>query len=126
MQTSSTRKGECRCLSESTSADGYITCQFLLVLIRYARLAKAYQAQGDLAQALDALAEGLRLKGLENEAGLVDMFVDMQTDGKGLPEDDEVFQKVAKTILEEDKESAKRVKDIGGLWRKRISRVAVL
>lgn len=126
MQTSSTRKGECRRFSQSMSADDDITSQFLLALIRYARLAKAYQAQGDLAKALDALAEGLRLKDLQNEVGLVDMFVDMQTDGKGLPEDDEEFQKVAKRIMEEDKESAKRVKDIGGLWRERISRVAVL
>ena len=98
---------------------------YLEITIRYARLAKAYQAQGDHAQALDALAEGLRLKELQNEVGLVDMFVDMQTDGEGLPEDIEEFKKVAKRILEEDSESAKRVKDIGGLWRERVSRVVV-
>ncbi|KAJ3509783.1 hypothetical protein NMY22_g16180 [Coprinellus aureogranulatus] len=64
----------------------------------YARLARAYQAQGDLAKALDALAEGLRLPELQNEAGLVDMFIDMQTDGKGLPEDETEFKAAVRKI----------------------------
>ncbi|KAJ2925094.1 hypothetical protein H1R20_g11991, partial [Candolleomyces eurysporus] len=87
----------------------------------YARLAKAHHANGELSEAQEALAQALRLPELENEVGLVDMFIDLQTDGKGLPENDEEFEAFIKRLLEEDKESVERVKNINGLWRKRIT-----
>ncbi|KAF6747198.1 hypothetical protein DFP72DRAFT_613572 [Ephemerocybe angulata] len=89
----------------------------------YARLAKAQQASGNFAKAQDAIAEGLRLPELQNESGLVDILIGLQTDGKGLPEDDEEFRRVARRILHDDQESSKRVEDIKGLWRERITRV---
>jgi hypothetical protein len=49
------------------------------------------------------------------------MLIDLQTNGKGLPEDDEEFKAFVKKIFEEDKESAERVKNINGLWRKCIT-----
>lgn len=90
--------------------------------IRYARLSKAYEASGDLSKAQDALAEGLRVPELENEVGLVDMLIHLQTGGLGLPEDAEEFLRVSRRIIAEDFESAERVKDIRGLWRERLSR----
>ncbi|KAF6757819.1 hypothetical protein DFP72DRAFT_890783 [Ephemerocybe angulata] len=91
----------------------------------HARLAKVYQANGDLVKAKQVLAQALSKPELQDEVGLVDMLIDLQTDEKGLPEDDEEFKLVARRIMYEDEDSAKMVKDVAGLWRERISRVPV-
>ncbi|KAF5336562.1 hypothetical protein D9611_006504 [Ephemerocybe angulata] len=83
----------------------------------YARLAKAHLARNDLSSAQDAIAEGLRLPKLRNEGGLVNTLIDLQTGGKGLPRGVEELRHLAKTLIQDDEESAKRVKDIQGLWR---------
>ncbi|KAF5336558.1 hypothetical protein D9611_006500 [Ephemerocybe angulata] len=92
----------------------------------HARLAKVYQASSDLVKAKQVLARALSKPELQDEVGLVDMLIDLQTGEKGLPEDDEEFKLVARRIMYEDEDSAKMVKEINGLWRQRISRVPVL
>ena len=88
----------------------------LHLLNRYARLARAHFVNGDKSLAMDALAKALRRPELENEIGLVGMLIEFQTEGKGLPEDMEQFKAVAKRLIKGDEESAKRMKDVKGLW----------
>ncbi|KAF6757825.1 hypothetical protein DFP72DRAFT_225175 [Ephemerocybe angulata] len=88
----------------------------------YLRLARAHQANNDLSNAQRAIAEALRRPDLRNEIGLVETLIDLQTGGKGLPKDYEAFKRMAQNILHDDRESAIRVKDIGGLWRERMNR----
>ncbi|KAF5336561.1 hypothetical protein D9611_006505 [Ephemerocybe angulata] len=88
----------------------------------YLRLARAHQANNDLSNAQRAIAEALRRPDLRNDIGLVETLIDLQTGGKGLPKDYEAFKRMAQNILHDDRESAIRVKDIGGLWRERMNR----
>lgn len=51
----------------------------------------------------------------------MDRLIELQTDGKGLSEDEEEFLAWKELILVEDDESAKMMKDVDGLWRRRLS-----
>jgi hypothetical protein len=88
-------------------------------LDRYTRLSRAHELLGNIFAAKDALVRGLRQKGLENNFGLADHLILLQTDKKGLPPEKDEFRRWLKNIQMEDPESAERVLDLGGAWRMR-------
>lgn len=65
----------------------------------------------------EAIAKALRLPQLENHEGLVDHLIMLQTNGGGLPKDPEAFREWSRKVLVGD--GAERMKNVGGLWRKR-------
>ena len=88
------------------------------VYTRYVRLSTAHEVLGDHSQAEEAIAKALRLPELENHEGLVDQLIKLQTDGKGLPEKRKAFTKWSRKFFGQG-ESADRMRNVGGLWRKR-------
>jgi hypothetical protein len=64
---------------------------------------------------------GLLRADLRDDAGLVDRLIQLQTDGKGLSNDEEEFSAWKELILVEDEESARMMKDIEGLYNKRLA-----
>ncbi|KAF8960311.1 hypothetical protein BDZ97DRAFT_1317235 [Flammula alnicola] len=85
----------------------------------YVRLSRAYELSGNASAAQDALLRGLRLKEVENHTGLADHLISLQTSGKGLPASKDEFESWIKYVLEEDQESAERMRGLGGAWKKR-------
>lgn len=86
----------------------------------YARLSRARELLGDLSGAQDALVQGLRHKELQDHTGLADGLINLQTGGKGFPNDKGEFDKLLQNIFEDDEVSAKRMKGISGAYKKRI------
>ncbi|KDR80078.1 hypothetical protein GALMADRAFT_242308 [Galerina marginata CBS 339.88] len=84
----------------------------------YIRLSRAYEALGIYSQAEESLARPLRLPQLENHAGLVDCLIALQTDGLGLPTDQDGFMEWSKRVFG-NTDSGRRMKNVRGLWRKR-------
>ncbi|KAG7094259.1 hypothetical protein E1B28_007863 [Marasmius oreades] len=82
----------------------------------YFRQACAFQALGKLAEAQDAVVRGLKRSELERDTSLADVLIELQTDGKGLPEDLGSFNEWFSRITETDVESAKRLKGLKGAW----------
>ncbi|KAH9478663.1 hypothetical protein JR316_0009121 [Psilocybe cubensis] len=86
----------------------------------YMRLARAYQALGQRSDAEEAVARALRLKEMENDEGLVDLLISIQTCGKGLPAPGtELAKEWVSVTFSDDSERAERMKSVNGLWRKR-------
>jgi hypothetical protein len=57
---------------------------------------------------------------LQNDIALADQLIRLQTDGKGLPDNEDEFMAWKELVLVEDEHSAKMMKGIDGLWIKRI------
>jgi hypothetical protein len=72
-----------------------------------------------MSAAKDALARGLRQKGLENNFGLADHLILLQTNKKGLPPEKDEFRRWLKNIQTEDPDSAEGMRDLGGAWKMR-------
>ncbi|KAJ3576049.1 hypothetical protein NP233_g686 [Leucocoprinus birnbaumii] len=85
----------------------------------YLRVSSAHHRLGHLRKAQETLANGLRRPDLENDPSLVDRLILLQTDGKGFPNNEEEFLAWQELVLVEDEESAKMMKGIDGLWKKR-------
>jgi hypothetical protein len=83
---------------------------------RYMRVSTAHQRLGHLRKAQETLANGLRRPELQNEAGLVDRLLLLQTDGRGLADDEEEFLAWRELTLVEDE----MMKGIGGLYKNRL------
>lgn len=81
----------------------------------YVRLARAHEASGDLLKAKESIARGLRLTQLQDESVLVETLIELQTRGKGIPQDDKEFLKWAQTVLNDS-----ALQDVQGQWRKGI------
>jgi hypothetical protein len=88
---------------------------------RYVRISTAHQRLGNIPKAKESIARGLRRGDLRDDPGLVDRLIQLQTDGEGLSNDEEEFLAWKELILVEDEESARMMKDVEGLWRRRIS-----
>ncbi|KAF5353197.1 hypothetical protein D9756_007781 [Leucocoprinus leucothites] len=86
----------------------------------YLRVSTAHHRLGHLKKAQETLASGLRRRELQDDASLVDRLIYLQTEGKGLPDDEEELLAWQELMLVEDEESAKMMKGISGLWRKRV------
>ncbi|KDR80079.1 hypothetical protein GALMADRAFT_1361054 [Galerina marginata CBS 339.88] len=87
----------------------------------YIRLSRAYEVLGDYALAEESLAKALRIPQLENDSGVIDSLINLQTAGRGLPKDKKKFKEWSNRIFGDTtgSESAMRMRDVGGLWRKR-------
>ena len=72
-----------------------------------------------MSAAKDALARGLRQKGLQNHFGLADHLILLQTDKKGLPPEKDEFRRWLKNTQMEDPESAERMRGLAGAWKMR-------
>ncbi|KXN89083.1 hypothetical protein AN958_06352 [Leucoagaricus sp. SymC.cos] len=86
----------------------------------YMRVSTAHQRLGHLRKAQETLVNGLRRLDLQNEPGLVDRLILLQTDGNGLPDNLEEFLAWQELILVEDEESARMIKGVNGLWKRRL------
>lgn len=69
--------------------------------------------------ALDAISRALHRSDLENDPGLVDRLIELQTEGKGMPQDEIAFKTWMLDIMINDKISSKRVNGIRGEWSRR-------
>lgn len=72
-----------------------------------------------MSAAKDALARGLRQKGLENNFGFADHLILLQTDKKGLSPEKDEFRRWLKNVQIEDLESAERMQGLDGAWKMR-------
>ncbi|KIM46889.1 hypothetical protein M413DRAFT_440461 [Hebeloma cylindrosporum] len=79
----------------------------------YIRLSRAHELLGNMSAAKDALARGLRQKGLKNNFGLADHLILLQTNKKGLPPEKGDFQRWFKNVIED------LGSDLGGAWKMR-------
>ncbi|KAF9446927.1 hypothetical protein P691DRAFT_803272 [Macrolepiota fuliginosa MF-IS2] len=87
----------------------------------YIRVSTAHQRLRNIKKAKETLVRGLRRTDLQNEPGLVDKLIQLQTDGKGFPENEEELLAWQELVLVEDEESVKMMEGVHGLWRKRLS-----
>lgn len=87
--------------------------------IRYICQATAYQVLGDLESAKDAVARALGRQELENDLGLADRLIDLYTDGKGFPDEEEHFKSWMLEVHHNHKKSSERLRYIGGEWTRR-------
>ncbi|KAF8226164.1 hypothetical protein L208DRAFT_1454009 [Tricholoma matsutake] len=85
----------------------------------YIRQATAYQVLGDLESAKDAVARALGRQELENDLGLADRLIDLYTDGKGFPDEEEHFKSWMLEVHHNHKKSSERLRYIGGEWTRR-------
>jgi len=85
----------------------------------YVRQATASKILGQMDAAQDAISRALRRPDLENDSGLVDRLIELQTDGKGLPQDENAFKTWILDVMINDKKSAKRIYGIKGEWGRR-------
>jgi hypothetical protein len=87
----------------------------------YIRTARAHQELGAISEAQEAIARGLRRPELQDDMGLANRLIELQTDGKGFPNNLEDFDRWMDGVLMGDKEpeSAKLMKGIQGSWKKR-------
>jgi hypothetical protein len=91
----------------------------LTPVTRYIRQATTHQVLGELGNAQDSIARALRRPDLENDNGLVDRLIELQTDGKGFSNDEGVFKNWMLDILINDQASSKRMTGIKGEWHRR-------
>jgi hypothetical protein len=89
---------------------------------RYIRQARAYLALHNESSAMDILCRGLRVPSLSFDGSLVDLLINLQTFGKGLPTVENELEAWVKNILYDDPASQERTKGLGGKWRNRIER----
>ncbi|KAF8892650.1 hypothetical protein BD779DRAFT_1670316 [Infundibulicybe gibba] len=80
----------------------------------YVRQATANQALGKSDDAQDAIVRALRLKELQDDKGLVDRLIEIQTGGKGLSEDKVLFRSWFSEVSKSE-----RMAGIGGEWPRR-------
>ncbi|KDR80070.1 hypothetical protein GALMADRAFT_242294 [Galerina marginata CBS 339.88] len=87
----------------------------------YIRLSQAYEVLGDYGQAEESLAKALRIPQLEDNTEVVDSLIELQTAGRGFPKDFTAFKEWSNKVVDDTagSESAMRMRDVGGLWRKR-------
>ena len=70
-----------------------------------------------MSHAQGAVARGLlRRPELEDDMRLANRLIELQTDGKGLPNNLEDFDRWTDLVLMRNKESAKVMKEIQGSW----------
>ncbi|KAF9009361.1 hypothetical protein BDQ17DRAFT_1421550 [Cyathus striatus] len=79
----------------------------------------AYQAMGKMDEAQDVIVRALLRPDLENDAGLVDRLIDLQTGGKGLSNDEAVFKNWVLDALINNEKSRDRVAELKGEWSRR-------
>jgi len=60
---------------------------------------------------------GLRQKSLEDHFGLADYLILLQTEKKGLPQSKDEYELWLKNTLVDNRESAERMRDLGGAWK---------
>jgi hypothetical protein len=69
--------------------------------------------------AKESLSRALHQQELKNNVVLVDMFIMLLTDDKGLPEDKVAFEQWHEGLMKNEK-SRSLVHDLGGFWQKKI------
>ena len=87
-------------------------------LSSYLRESRAYQELGQLGEAQEAIARVLRRTDLQDDMGLANRLIDLQTGGNPLPNTTDTFDRWLQDILVNNKESARRMDGIGGAWKK--------
>jgi hypothetical protein len=70
-----------------------------VVCYRYVRQATAYEKLGDKSAALRVFRRALSRPELQNQTALVDAFIDLLTEGKGLPDDEVGFKSWVELLL---------------------------
>lgn len=88
-------------------------------VIRYVRQSAAHQVLGNAELSKDVIARALRRPDLEDDNGLVDLIINLHTDGKGLSDDEETFKSWMVEILLNNRQSAKRLSGLKGGWKQR-------
>jgi hypothetical protein len=96
-----------------------VTTFILALIISYVRQARAYQALCQMSDALDIIAKALHRTDLENDKGLVDVLIELQTDGQGFSNDQATFKNWVLDVLINDKSSAQRLRGLNGEWKRR-------
>ncbi|KAL0059382.1 hypothetical protein AAF712_013860 [Marasmius tenuissimus] len=82
----------------------------------YFRQARALEAQGKIKEVQEAIIRGLKRPELERDSSLAEVLIELQTDGKGLPDDLESFKEWFTGVTETDLESAKKLEGPGCAW----------
>ncbi|KAJ3561522.1 hypothetical protein NP233_g10142 [Leucocoprinus birnbaumii] len=87
---------------------------------RYVRLARAHQANGDLDKAQEAICDALRHPDHQDNEALVDLLIDLQTGGKGVPTTEGGFKAWVVDTQGGNSAAAKRVSGIEGAYKRRM------
>jgi hypothetical protein len=92
----------------------WLFCKF-----SYLRISRAHQELGAISDAQEAVARGLHRPELQDDMGLANRLIELQTVGKGLPSGNlEEFDRWTNQVLAGNEQSAKMMKGIEGSWRK--------
>lgn len=88
------------------------------LIYRYIRQARGYQGLGEFDKAMDTLARALTREDLKHDTDLAKSLIVLQTDGKGLPQNEEDMEEWKQKVLAGDVASAKRMKEVpvDGAW----------
>jgi hypothetical protein len=81
-------------------------------------MARVHQELGQISEAQDDVARGLRRPELQDDIGLANRLIELQTNGKGLSNNLEAFDRWMDEVLRSNKESAKRMDGVRGSWKK--------
>lgn len=86
----------------------------------YARQATACKQLGDHESAKDIVAKAISRPALSMDEGLVNLLINLYTDGKGLPDDEETFRNWMLDIMFNDSPHNLRLKNVKGLWAEKL------
>ncbi|KAK1231137.1 hypothetical protein PQX77_005743 [Marasmius sp. AFHP31] len=82
----------------------------------YFRQARALGTLGKIKETQEVIIRGLKRPELERDSSLAEVLIELQTGGKGLPDDLESFKQWFTGVTETDLESAKRLEGLGCAW----------
>lgn len=90
-------------------------------MARYLRLSRAHEELGNAFEAQEALIRGLKTKAVENQFGLADQLLSLQTNGKGLASlNKEEFEAWTNFLVIGDEKLSKLLEGLGGAWKRRL------
>jgi hypothetical protein len=92
----------------------------LIHLHRYVRLARAYQVNGKLEDAQSAIADALCRPEFADNEGLVDLLIELQTNGRGVPTRETEFKSWVVDTQIGDVANVKRMNGVEGAYKRRI------
>jgi hypothetical protein len=73
-----------------------------------------------LDDAMEVLRGALRRPSLANDSSLVDLLIDLQTSGKGLPDDVTDMKEWLAYVFRTQAARGEEAKSIGGEWKRRV------
>jgi hypothetical protein len=87
----------------------------------YLRISRAHQELGAISDAQEAVAKGLRRPELQDDMGLANRLIELQTEGRGLRSGNlEGFYRWIDQVLVGNEQSAKMMKGIEGSWTRKV------